>query len=92
MPAPVVVRPPEFVEMKEAKHLLQGGTHHRRLLAAGLLRDAYRASDGASGFTRESVERELRWREQASAWARFRRATRILVGPILGWWQYPADI
>ncbi len=85
--------PEQFIVLEDVKHLLHRhtnpGTDYRRLATAGLLRDAYRVSDGATGFTRESVERELRWRQQATPWARFRRAVRILLGPVVGWWRYP---
>jgi hypothetical protein len=83
-PPPIVVPPSDFIGGDEVKGLLR-----RTIATAWLLRDAYRASDGVSGFTRESVERELRWQERATMWARFRRTVRIVLGPVIGWWDYP---
>jgi len=87
-PPPVVVAPPDFVSMTEARKVLRW-PDPRRLVAAGLLEDAYRASDGEGGVTRRSFDRELRWRDQASLRARARRELRLALGPVLGWWRYP---
>ena len=94
-PSPVVVEPTDFMSRDEVKRVLHRrvnpGTDYRRLATAGLLRDAYRTSDGASGFTRGSVERELSWRQQVTRQARIRRGIRILLGPVVGWWHYPPE-
>jgi hypothetical protein len=94
-PPPVVVDPDAFVPDQEVRLLLHGRADFpkwRRLAPFGALQDAYRATDAAYGFTRETVEREHRWRGQASIAARLRREVRTLFGPVVGWWTYPPDL
>ncbi len=82
---PIVVEDDGFVTAFEAGRLLKSRVGVRpavgMLVARGFLQQAFRASDGAEGITRESVSAELQWRRSASFW---RRLSRRLVG-ILHW-------
>lgn len=82
---PVVAPADDWLSQPDAAELLESRTaplpHVGMLIARGLLQQAYRASDGADGVTRSSVEEELRWREEANLWRRIRRR----VGGILHW-------
>jgi hypothetical protein len=92
-PPSIVVEAEEFLTKEEVRRVLHRritpGPDFRRLLATGLLIEAYRATDGEAGVTRSSVERELRWRQQSNRFQRLRREVHLLLGPLIGWWCYP---
>jgi hypothetical protein len=73
----VVVPEDQFVSREEANTALGDWAPDVQTLAMhGEVQYAFRASDGAEGVTRESLDRELEWRRTASVFKRTRRAVR----------------
>jgi hypothetical protein len=73
----VVVGDGDFISREEANARLPRLAADVQVLAThGILHYAFRASDGAEGITRSSLERELEWRRTASRSMRLKRGIR----------------
>ena len=68
----------DFLSREEARVVLGKSTYlsYGSLISRRILNPAF-LDDGTEGFTRDSVEAEVRWQHEAGPWQRLRR--------VIGW-------